>query len=214
MLRLIDAYGRFLSRQGDNEGARRLYKAFDEAVPGHPLVLTAIAEIDAGKQLPPIVNSAEEGAGEVLYGLVALGGGRPGEELPSLIYLRLSQALAPANELTIFTLADIYERMKQEELAIQLYDSVPVTSALRVNAEVQASLLLEEIGKNKEAADHLQAVVEAFPRNADALTALANLQRSRKLYDQAVELLHAGTGDRHDAREIEMAALLLPRHRQ
>ncbi len=187
VLRLIDAYGRFLSKQGDNEGARRLYKAFDEAVPGHPLVLTALAEIDSGKKLQPIVRSAEEGAGEVLYGLVALGGGRPGEELPSLIYLRLSQALAPGNELTVFTLADIYERMKQEESAIQLYDSVPELSPLRVNAEVQASLLLEQIGKTKEAAEHLQAVVDAFPRNADALTALANLQRSRKVYDQAVD---------------------------
>ncbi len=187
VLRLIDAYGRFLSGQGDNEGARRLYKAFDEAVPGHPLVLAALAEIDSGKKLQPIVRNAEEGAGEVLYGLVALGGGRPGEELPSLIYLRLSQALAPGNELTIFTLADLYERMKQEESAIQLYDSVPESSPLRVNAEVQASLLLEEIGKNKEAAEHLQAVADAFPRNADALTALANLQRSRKLFDQSVD---------------------------
>ncbi|HTO78959.1 MAG TPA: hypothetical protein VMJ31_04195, partial [Methylocystis sp.] len=77
VLRLIDAYGRFLSNQGDNEGARRLYRAFDEAVPGHPLVLAALAEIDSGKKLQPIVRNAEEGAGEVLYGLVALGGGRP-----------------------------------------------------------------------------------------------------------------------------------------
>jgi len=51
------------------------------------------------------VHNAEEGAGEVLYGLVALGGGRQGDELAALIYLRLSLALAPNNTLTTFTLA-------------------------------------------------------------------------------------------------------------
>jgi len=185
VLRLIDAYARFLSNHGDNEGARRLYKAFDEAVPAHPLVIAALGELDAGKTLEPLVRNPQEGAGEVLYGLVSLGGGRQGEELPSLIYLRLSQALAPDNVLTTFTLADIYERLKQEESAIALYDTVPDSSPLRVNADVQAGLLLETIGKNKEADQHLQAVVDAHPRNADALTALANLQRSRKLYDAA-----------------------------
>jgi len=105
VLRLIDAYARFLSSHGDNETARRLYKAFDEAVPNHPLVVAALADIDAGKPLNPFVHNAEEGAGEVLYGLVALGGGRQGDELAALIYLRLSLALAPNNTLTTFTLA-------------------------------------------------------------------------------------------------------------
>jgi len=186
VLRLIDAYARFLSNHGDNEGARRLYKAFDEAVPAHPLVVAALGDLDAGKKLEPLVRNAQEGAGEVLYGLVSLGGGRQGEELPSLIYLRLSQVLAPDNVLTIFSLADLYERLKQEEAAIALYDSVPESSPLRVNADVQASLLLETLGKSKEADKHLQAVVDAHPRNADALTALANLQRSRKQYDASV----------------------------
>jgi tetratricopeptide (TPR) repeat protein len=185
VLRLVDAYARFLSSHGDNETARRLYKAFDEAVPNHPLVVAALADLDAGKPLNPFVRNAEEGAGEVLYGLVALGGGRQGDELAALIYLRLSLALAPNNTLTTFTLADIYERLKQEEAAIDLYDSVPETDPLRVNADVQASLLLETLGKTKEASDHLQAVVDAHPKDADALTALANLQRSRKLFTES-----------------------------
>ena len=185
VLRLVDAYARFLSSHGDNETARRLYKAFDEAVPNHPLVVAALADIDAGKPLNPFVRNAEEGAGEVLYGLVALGGGRQGDELAALIYLRLSLALAPNNTLTTFTLADIYERLKQEEAAIDLYDSVPEPDPLRVNADVQASLLLETLGKSKEAGEHLQAVVDAHPKDADALTALANLQRSRKLFTES-----------------------------
>jgi tetratricopeptide (TPR) repeat protein len=122
----------------------------------------------------------------VLYGLGTVGG-RQGDELASLIYLRLALYLAPENALGIITLADVYERMKQEEAAIELYDSVPQDSPLRVNADVQAALLLESLGKSKEASEHLQAVVDAHPKNQEALTALGNLQRSRKLFDKSVE---------------------------
>lgn len=130
------------------------------------------------------MRSPDEGAAEALYGLGAVGG-RQGDELASLIYLRLSLALAPENALAIITLGDVYERMKQEEAAIDLYDSVPKDSPLRVNADVQAALLLETLGKSKEATEHLSAVVAANPKNQEALTALGNLQRSRKLFSDA-----------------------------
>jgi tetratricopeptide (TPR) repeat protein len=112
-------------------------------------------------------------------------GGRQGDELASLIYLRLSLFLSPENALATITLGDVYERIKQEETAIDLYDSVADDSPLRVNADVQAALLLEILGKPKEAMEHLLAVVTAHPRNQEALTALGNLQRSRKLFAES-----------------------------
>ena len=57
----------------------------------------------------------------------------------------------------LIALADVYERMKQGEAAIDLYDSVPKDSPLRVNADIQAALLLETLGKSKEAGEHLSA---------------------------------------------------------
>ncbi|HEY8162786.1 MAG TPA: tetratricopeptide repeat protein [Methylocystis sp.] len=183
-LRLVDAYARFLATRGRREEARKLYQSFDEVAPGHPIIVAGMTALDEGKALPPFVRTAEEGAGEALYGLGAVGG-RSGDELASLIYLRLALYLAPENALAIITLGDVYERMKQEETAIDLYDTVPKDSALRVNADVQAALLLETLGKSKEATEHLAAVVAANPKNQEALTALGNLQRSRKLFADA-----------------------------
>jgi tetratricopeptide (TPR) repeat protein len=183
-LRLVDAYARFLAARGDREEAKRVYRGFDEVVPHHPIVTAALADLDASRPLAPLVRSAEEGAAEVLYGLGAVGG-RQGDELASLIYLRLSLALAPDNALAMITLGDVYERLKQEETAIDLYDSVPENNPLRVNADVQSALLLETLGKSKEASEHLQAVVTAHPDNQEALTALGNLQRSRKLFAES-----------------------------
>lgn len=185
-LRLVDAYARFLASRGEREEARKIYKGFDEVAPNHPIVVAALADLDAGKPLSPFVSNADEGAAEVLYGLGAVGG-RQGDELASLIYLRLALHLAPKNALAIVTLGDVYERMKQEETAIDLYDSVPEDSPLRVNADVQAALLLETLGKSKEATEHLAAVVAAHPQNQEALTALGNLQRSRKLFAESAE---------------------------
>ena len=184
-LRLVDANARFLASHGDRDGAKRLYKAFDEVAPNHPVIAAALADLDAGKPLTPFIRNVEDGAGEVLYGLGAAGG-RQGDELASLIYLRLSLALAPNNALATITLGDVYERMKQETTAIDLYDSVSEDSPLRVNADVQAALLLETIGKNQEAEKHLHSVVAANPKNQEALTALGNLQRSRKLFAESV----------------------------
>ncbi|BGE87303.1 tetratricopeptide repeat protein [Methylosinus trichosporium] len=185
-LRLVDAYGRFLARRGSREEARRVYRAFDDVSPRHPIITAAMADIDAGKPFSPLVRNAEEGAAEVLYGLGAIGG-RQGDELASLVYLRLSQFLAPENSLATITLADIYERMKQEAIAIDLYDSVPKIDPLRVNADVQAALLLETLGRNKEATDHLQSVIVEHPKDQEALTALGNIQRSRKLFAEAAD---------------------------
>ena len=185
-LRLVDAYARFLAARGDREEAKKIYMSFEDVAPSHPIVLAGLAALESGKPLAPFVRDASEGAAEALYGLGAVGG-RQGDELASLIYLRLSLYLAPENALAIVTLGDVYERMKQEEAAIDLYDSVPRDSALRVNADVQAALLLETLGKNKEASEHLAAVVAANPNNEEALTALGNLQRSRKLFAEAAE---------------------------
>lgn len=183
-LRLVDAYARFLAAHGQRDAARNVYVAFEDVAPNHPLIVAGIAAIDGGKALAPFVRSAEEGAAEALYGLGAVGG-RQGDDLASLIYLRLSLYLAPDNALAIVTLADVYERMKQEEAAIDLCESVPEDSPLRVNADVQSALLLETLGKSKEATELLSAVVAANPKSQEALTALGNLQRSRKMFAEA-----------------------------
>lgn len=183
-LRLVDAYARFLASRGQRDEAKKIYEGFNEVAPNHPIIVAALAALNEGKPLPPFVRTPDEGAAEVLYGLGAVGG-RQGDELASLIYLRLSLNLAPENALAIITLGDVYERMKQQEMAIDLYDSVPKDSPLRVNADVQAALILETIGKSKEATEHLAAVVAANPKNQEALTALGNLQRARKLFPDA-----------------------------
>ena len=185
ILRLVDAYGRFFSRHGDAAEAKRAYEAFDRSAPRHPIVTAALADLAAGKTLPPLIRTAEDGAAEVLYGLGAAGG-RQGDELAAMVYLRLSLYLQPQNALATVTLADIYSRLKQNEQAIDVYESVPDSSPLKASAEVQTGLSLDTLGRTDEAVKHLKDVITDHPADLDALTTLGNIQRDKKQYGDAI----------------------------
>lgn len=185
-LRLADAYGRLLSRMGDQAGALKVYQDFDAVLPNHPLVNAALADLRAGKTLDPLVKTPEQGAGEVLYGLGSAGN-RQGDEIAAMVYLRLSLYLWPRNGIATITLADIYDRLKQNEIAISIYEGVPDQSPLRVTADIQIAQLLDNMGKKTEAAKYLQDIVAAHPNDEDALLALGNEQRGAKDYAQAAE---------------------------
>ena len=185
-LRLVDAYGRFLSRHGDKGQAQKVYEDFNQVLPSHPLIVAALADLKDGKTLEPLAKTAEQGAGEVLYDLGAAGG-RQGDEIAAIIYMRLSLYLWPKNGLTLITLADTYDRLKQDEQAISLYETVPETNPLRTTGDIQIAQLLSNLGKAEESRNYLRQVVEQHPKDEDALMALGNADRDAKKFDEATE---------------------------
>lgn len=184
-LRLTEAYGGYLSRHGDAAGALKVFGDFDTVLPDHPIIDADVADLKANKPIDPLVKSAEQGAAEVLYGLGAAGG-RQGDEVAAMVYLRLSLYLWPKNGLTTITLADIYDRLKQDEEAISVYETVPDTSVLRDTADIQIAQLLDTLGKKDESQKYLQQIVGAHPADEDALLALGNAQRGDKKYAEAI----------------------------
>jgi tetratricopeptide (TPR) repeat protein len=184
-LRVVDAYGRFLATHGDFESARKVYNDFSILVPHHPIVGRALADLDAKHALDPLVRDAKEGAAEALYGLGGAGSRQQGDELPALIYLRLSLYLRPSNDLAAVTLANLLDELKQNEQAITAYAMVPATSPLREGADIQSALELDALGKPDQAMQRLNEIVAKRPHDVDALSALAGLQRSGKKYAEA-----------------------------
>ena len=184
-LRVVDAYGRFLASHGDFDGARKVYNDFSILVPHHPIVESALADLDAKHALDPLVRDAKEGAAEALYGLGGAGSRQQGDELPALIYLRLSLYLRPSNDLAAVTLANLFDELKQNEQAIAAYGMVPSTSPLREGADIQSALELDALEKPDEAMRRLNEIVAKRPHDVDALSSLAGLQRSVKKYAEA-----------------------------
>ena len=116
-----------------------------------------------GKQLPPLVDTPQAGAAEVLYGLGAALGRRGGEDL-GLVYLQLALYLAPNQPLALLSLADLYEQMKNPQLAIKIYERVPQNSPLRRNAEIQLAVNLDTLDRTDEAKQRLKKLIADHPR--------------------------------------------------
>jgi tetratricopeptide (TPR) repeat protein len=186
-LRIVDAYGRFESRRGRKEAALAAYNGFEALLPRHPLVRDALEQLQGGKTLAPLVATVAEGAAEVLYGLGAAGN-QQGDELPAIVYLRLGLHLNPDHALALVTLADIYERLKRIDRAIEVFNRIPEGSPVRRGAEVQIGLALEQLGRGDEAVAHLDDLIKKYPDDIEVITALGNVLRSRKRYADAAEI--------------------------
>ncbi|WP_346361285.1 tetratricopeptide repeat protein [Bosea sp. (in: a-proteobacteria)] len=184
-LRLVDLWARQQARAGDSEAALATLNDFERNVrPNHPVVRDAIAKIGSKEPLQRIVGNTQQGAAEVLYGL-ASAGILQGDEATALLYLRFAVYLDPGHDLAVLTLADILERAKQTEDAVQVYRRMPENSPLRPVADIQIGLGLEQLGKTDEATKHLETIIAARPDDIDAISALGNIYRSRKRFEEA-----------------------------
>ena len=187
-LRITEAYARMMARAGKIDEAKQALDRFTQNSVGHPLIAALQAEIKAGKKPAPLVRTAQEGAGEVLYGLgSALGGENGGADLAT-IYLRLANYLQPTNDLVIMALGDLTQNAQRFELSIPIFDRVPKASPLRRNADLQVALSLDAAGKSDEAVKRLKRLIASNPRDIDALTTLATLARTGKRYAESAKL--------------------------
>jgi tetratricopeptide (TPR) repeat protein len=190
-LRVVQAYGSFLARQGNTADALKVFAAFDEALPRHPLIVEAVNELKAGKKLPLMVDTPQAGAAEVLYGLGAALGRRGGEDL-GLIYLQLSLYLAPSHPLALLSLGDLYEAMKKPDLANKIYERLPLSSPLHRNAQIQLALNLDTLDRADEAKASLEKLIAANSNDLEAIMALGNVLRGRKQFAECADVYSKG----------------------
>ena len=202
MLRVVDEYARWSSRNKDQAAATSIYEAFDKKLPRHPLVLEGLRETRTGKKLSPLVDSAQAGAAEALYGIGATLTRRGGEDL-ALVYLQLALYLQPNHSLALLSLADLYELVKKPQMAIKVYERVPANSPLKRNAQIQLATNLDAADRSEEAIKILKDVTTETPKDVEAIMALGNIERGRKkfsdcatTYTQAIDALPA-SGDKN-----------------
>jgi tetratricopeptide (TPR) repeat protein len=190
-LRIVQSYASFQSRQGNSLDALKVLAVFEEALPRHPLVSEAASEIKAGHKLPLMIDNVQTGAAEALYGLGAALGRRGGEDL-GLIYLQLALYLAPSHSLALLSLGDLYEALKNPELANKTYERVPLNSPLQRNAQIQIAMNLDNLERTDEAKAALEKLIAANPGDLEAIMALGNVQRGRKQFAECADTYSKG----------------------
>ena len=190
-LRVVQAYGSWLSRNRSPKEALVIFETFDKVLPRHPLVVESMDKLRAGEKLPPLVANAQAGAAEGLYGLGASLGRRGGEDL-GLVYLQLSLFLAPSHSLALLSLADLYESLKKPELAIKIYERVPPNSPLHRNAAIQMASNLDSLERPDDAQKHLESLIKQNPDDLEAIMALGNVLRGHKKFAECANVYSKG----------------------
>ncbi|SDI09335.1 MULTISPECIES: tetratricopeptide repeat protein [Bradyrhizobium] len=199
MLRITEAYARWTSRNKDTAAASAIFEVFDKKLPRHPLVQEGLKELKAGKKMPPLIDSAQAGAAEALYGIGATLTRRGGEDL-ALVYLQLALYLQPNHPLALLSLADLYESVKKPQMAIKVYERMPANSPLKRNAQIQLATDLDAADRSDEAIKILKEVTAEDSKDIEAIMALGNIERGRKkfsdcavTYSQALDVTAAVT---------------------
>src|ERR1700712_4894417 len=199
MLRITEAYARWTSRNKDTAAASAIFETFDKKLPRHPLVQEGLKELKAGKKMPPLIDSAQAGAAEALYGIGATLTRRGGEDL-ALVYLQLALYLQPNHPLALLSLADLYESVKKPQMAIKVYERMAAHSPLKRNAQIQLATDLDAADRSDEAIKILKEVTAEDPKDIEAIMALGNVERGRKkfsdcavTYSQALDATPAAT---------------------
>ena len=178
-LRTVQAYGRYLSRNGGKDAALKVYADFAKTLPDNPLSNEESKQISEGQKLPPLIESPQAGAAEALYGIGDLIRGRGGEDL-ALIYLQLALYLQPTHPMALLSLADLYDTLKKPELAIQVYERIPQSSPVYRSGQIELALDLDALDKTDEAKTRLNHILADRPKDTEALMALGNIERERK----------------------------------
>lgn len=191
--RIVMAYASFKLRQGDKDGAIKILKDAEELLNGRMTITEMREKIEAGQKYPRLIETPQQGVGEVLYTLgTAIN--RGGAEAFAKLYLQMSLPLRPDNDATLYQLGDISAKLRQPERAVEYYGRVPEKSPYRRDAEMQRALNLAENEKTGEAIEQLKTLLNRDKTDLRTYLALGgvyaqdkNFADAAKIYDAAVE---------------------------
>ncbi len=182
--RVVEAYGRYLERQGRTEDAGKFYRGLTSSTL-MPLATDGLARI-AKKQKPDaMIRSAEEGTAEGLFGIAASLTDASSADV-SILYLRMALYLRPDLALANILLADRYELLQKYDQAVTLYARVDKSSPYYRMAAVEAARNESRLNHNEVALNQLKLLADSDAGDVDTWTALGDAYRSAGKYGEAV----------------------------
>jgi tetratricopeptide (TPR) repeat protein len=194
-LRVVQAYGNFLERNGKSAEAAKIYSGYLASVQHNVLIEAALANAQAGKIPEAFVATPSAGAGEVLFSLAAAMNDEQTID-GAQIYAQLALQLSSDLPVTQSLLGDILTDMKSYQAANDVFEKIPLTSPLRIYADTEIAINLQRLDQKKQAVERLKSVLAKDPKNLDGWSSLGNIYRVNEdnieavaAYDEAIKLL-------------------------
>ncbi|MEI7789963.1 MAG: tetratricopeptide repeat protein [Alphaproteobacteria bacterium] len=184
--RVLEAYGRFLERQGRSADAATLYQSHINEGGLASVTRPGLARIAAGQKPEGMIRSPADGAAEALFGIAASLTDAQSAEV-SILYLRMALYLRSDLGLAQVLLADRFETLRKYDSAIAIYRSIEPSSPYWRMAQVQASLDLQRLGNNDDAIAGLKKLVAADPNDSESWVALGDTYRASEKFAESVD---------------------------
>ena len=185
-LRVVQAYGNFLERQGRFEDAREIYGRYAVNAPTHPVVVALLSGVDGRRVPAPLFAQPADGIAEALYGLGSALAQENGIDI-AILYIQLALYLRPDFDVARSLLADIYETDKRWEDAIAAYRRIPETSPLYQSGQIQIAINLDRLKHSDEALAMLRDMIKSAPGVMEPVVAMGDILRSGEHYEAAAE---------------------------
>lgn len=184
--RVLDAYGRFLERQGRTQEAAKLYQSHANESGLASVVRPGLARIAAGQKPEALIRNPADGAAEALFGIAASLTDAQSADI-SILYLRMALYLRADLGLGQVLLADRFESLRKFDQAIAIYHTIEPSSPYYRMAQIQAALDEQRDGKNDLAIADLRKLVASQPGDAEAWVSLGDAYRGSDKYAEAVD---------------------------
>jgi len=183
--RVLEAYGRFLERNGRSADAEALYRSHLRNGGLATVVRPGLARIAANQKPESLVRTPADGAAEALFGIAAsLTDGQSADV--SILYLRMALYLRPDLGLANVLLADRFETLRKHDAAIAIYHAIAPDSPYYRMAQVQAALNEQRLGRSDAAIANLRKMVAADPGDSESWVALGDTYRAADKFAEAI----------------------------
>jgi len=184
--RTLEAYGRFLERNGRVQDAAKLYRGHDGE--GGLLSVTGpgLARVASGQKPESLIRNPADGAAETLFGIAASLSDAQSADV-SILYLRMALYLRPDLGLAQLLLADRFESLRKFESAIAIYQGIDTASPYYRMAQIQAALDQQRLGKSDDAIAGLKKLVATQPNDSEAWVAMGDTYRASSKFAEAVD---------------------------
>ena len=170
------------------DDAIKVYGEWENRTSGQTFVKQQLAELRAGRPLPPLAQTVAQGAAEVLYGLgAASNSGREAVDT-SLIFMQLASFLNPEDDLIKVSVAELFEQMKQWERSGEAFSKIGNDSPYRIRSLLGRVVAYERQDKTDDAIRTLTTLLQESPDELDAADMLAGLYRTKKRMQDSIDV--------------------------
>lgn len=180
--RVVEALANFYQRQGQWQQAQKVYDTYASANPDSTLLPEKITPSD--KEIPPLVNSAQDGLAELFFTTASILFGEESSQ-ETFLYLRIALALRPNLPPAQLMLANLYEQMEDYPHAIAVYDGIAPGNVFYRRGQIRKALNLEAMGKTADAVALLEQVSDKYPKDNSASITLGDMLRDAEAFEKA-----------------------------